>query len=79
MEGSHSPFGVIWQMASAAGWKVKYIMWGINYQTLVMMLADQVRYVSAEEANRRQHKTGGAGGSGALSFFQTKLDEQNDG
>lgn len=44
-EGSHSLFGFIWQIASATGWTVKYILWGINMQTLQMMLYDAPHYV----------------------------------
>ena len=28
-EGSHSPFGFIWQIASATGWSVDYILNGV--------------------------------------------------
>ncbi len=48
-EGSHSPFGFIWQIASATGWSVDYILNGVNYQTLIMMLSDAPRYVSGAE------------------------------
>lgn len=41
--GSHSPFGIVWQIATATGWSVRYILWGVNYQTLRMMLADAPR------------------------------------
>ena len=37
-EGSHSPFGFVWQIASATGWSVDYILNKVNYQTLIMML-----------------------------------------
>ena len=29
----------MWQIAAATGWSVKYILWGVNYQTLRMLLA----------------------------------------
>ena len=32
-EGSHSPFGFVWQIASATGWSVDYILNKVNYQT----------------------------------------------
>lgn len=34
----------MWQVASATGWSVDYILHGVNYQTLVMMLSDAPRY-----------------------------------
>jgi len=54
-EGSHSPFGFVWQIASATGWSVDYILNGVNYQTLIMMLSDAPRYVDSktkEDDNR---------------------------
>ncbi|MFR0774079.1 MAG: hypothetical protein ACLSH3_09915 [Alistipes finegoldii] len=36
---------MVWQIAAATGWSVRYILWGVNYQTLRMMLADAPRYV----------------------------------
>lgn len=78
-ESSHSPFGFVWQIAEATGWPVDYILWGVNYQTLLMMLADAPRYIDAEQAggtsgedkeNRqdKQPKT-------ALGFFQSILSD----
>lgn len=44
-EGSHSPFGLIYQIARDTGWPVEYIL-NLPHATLVMMLADAPRYVS---------------------------------
>jgi len=44
-EGSHSPFGLIYQIARDTGWTVDYIL-SLPHATLVMMLADAPRYVS---------------------------------
>lgn len=74
---SHSPFGYVWQVASATGWSVDYILNGINYQTLIMMLADAPGYVTA-----RQHSPGNPEPDDAsaeeeagniVGFFQSKL------
>lgn len=35
----------MWQIAAATGWSVRYILSGVNYQTLIMMLSDAPRYV----------------------------------
>lgn len=35
----------MWQIASVTGWTDDYIMNKVNYQTLIMMLADAPRYV----------------------------------
>lgn len=38
----------MWQIADATGWSVDYILNGVNYQTLIMMLSDAPRYVREE-------------------------------
>lgn len=48
VEGSHSPFGLIYQIAKDTGWSVEYIN-RLPYAMLVMMLADAPRYVNAEK------------------------------
>ena len=71
-EGSHSPFGFVWQIASATGWSVDYILNGVNYQTLIMMLSDAPRYVGSktkEDDNRTAEEEAGD----IVGFFQSKL------
>ncbi|MDR0612402.1 MAG: hypothetical protein LBG45_02770 [Dysgonamonadaceae bacterium] len=70
-EGSHSLFGFIWQIASATGWTVKYILWGINLQTLQMMLYDAPHYVKAKPAGKK--KTGKKQDIAAM--FQSRLKD----
>lgn len=53
----------MWQIASATGWSVHYILWKINYQTLRIMLADAPRYVKDQPDKGHKLK----------DFFQTKL------
>ncbi len=78
MEGPHSPFGIIWQIASATGWSLYYILWRVNYQTLIMMLSDQTRYVSGDSEPKK--KAGKKGrGSGLFGYYQTKLNEKGNG
>ena len=60
----------MWQVASATGWSVDYILNKVNYQTLIMMLSDAPRYV--------RKKKGGGGSAedeaaGIAGFFQSKL------
>lgn len=43
---------MVWQIAAATGWSVRYILWGVNYQALRMMLADAPRYVKKKEKPR---------------------------
>ena len=44
----------MWQVASATGWSIGYILNGVNYQALIMMLSDAPRYV-----RRKVNGTGG--------------------
>jgi hypothetical protein len=82
MEGSHSPLGFIWQIASQTGWNVHYILWKIPYPALLLMMTDAPRYVDADELKRRKIKDRrqeikdrrqGINGQNALQFFQTRL------
>ena len=67
-EGSHSPFGFVWQIASATGWSVDYILDGVNYQTLILMLSDAPRYMRKKQG----------GGNGVPSPERSAEDEAND-
>lgn len=61
----------MWQIAAATGWSVKYILWGVNYQALRMMLADAPHY-----ENENNNNTSGKGKHKSLSgFFQSRLKE----
>lgn len=66
---------MIWQIASATGWTVHYILWRINYQTLQMMLSDAPRYEQrkAGEPPARKSK-----GMGTTALFQSLLKNMND-
>lgn len=73
-EGSHSPFGFVWQIANATGWSVDYILNRVNYQTLIMMLSDAPRYV--RQSNRDTTIKGADAAEEAseiAGFFQSKL------
>lgn len=68
-EPSHSPFGFVWQIADATGWSVDYILEGVNYQTLIMMLADAPRYVRKKKAEMSAEEEA----AGIVGFFQSNL------
>lgn len=72
-EGSHSPFGFVWQVASATGWTIEYILHEVNYQTLIMMLSDAPRYVDKTEDEAEQSAEDEA--EGILSIFQSRLSK----
>ncbi|MES5006070.1 hypothetical protein [Prevotella disiens] len=69
----------MWQIADATGWTVDYILWGVNYQTLLMMLADAPRYVEASDksdVSDKSDKTNKVDKTPktVLGFFQSKLN-----
>lgn len=70
-EGSHSPFGFIWQIASATGWSVGYILNKVNYQTLIMMLSDAPRYVKKRKQDDGRSAEDEA--NDIVGFFQSNL------
>nr|DAS12039.1 MAG TPA: hypothetical protein [Caudoviricetes sp.] len=47
----------MWQVASTTGWSVGYILWGISYQCLQLMLADAPRYKRATKPKTKQGST----------------------
>ncbi len=77
MDGPHSPFGSLWQIASATGWSQHYILWRVDYLTLRLMLLDQPRYVSAEEQKKEieagGRATGADDGSDIAAQFEAEL------
>lgn len=48
MDGSHSLFGLIWQIATATGWTVDYILWHVTYPALMMMMSDAPQWVDGD-------------------------------
>ena len=73
-EGSHSPFGFVWQIASATGWSVDYILNGVNFQTLIMMLSDAPRYVDSKE-QKKADQTEDEEAEDIVGFFQSNLKQ----
>ena len=73
-EGSHSPFGFVWQIADATGWSVDYILNRVNYQTLIMMLSDAPRYVRDKSSGTdRREKSAEEEAREIAGFYQSKL------
>lgn len=75
-EGSHSLFGFVWQIASATGWSVDYILNKVNYQTLIMMLSDAPRYIREKSGTpeNKVAKTAEEEASEIVGFYQSKLE-----
>ena len=63
---------MVWQIAAATGWSVRYILWGVNYQTLRMMLADAPHYDmdidKKQPAGKKKPKS-------LAGFFQSRLQK----
>ena len=73
-EGSHSLFGFVWQVASATGWSVDYILNKVNYQTLIMMLSDAPRYVRVkDDADHDAERSAEDEAGEIVGFYQSKL------
>lgn len=59
-------------MASATGWSVGYILNGVNYQTLIMMLSDAPRLVRKKKKSEEE-QSAEAEARDIAGFFQSKL------
>jgi len=53
MKGLHSPFGIIWQIATATGWTTQHIMWSTPWPAIQMMIADAPRYQTGKGKERK--------------------------
>jgi hypothetical protein len=56
MEGSHSPFGFIWQVASETGWSIRHILWKAPYALLLLMMSDTPHYLRGEELEKKTER-----------------------
>lgn len=63
----------MWQIADATGWSVDYILNGVNYQTLIMMLSDAPKYVRKKKPVKDDGRTAEEEAGDIVGFFQSKL------
>lgn len=65
----------MWQIASATGWSVDYILNKVNYQTLIMMLSDAPQYVRDKSGSSgpADERSAEDEADGIVGFFQSKL------
>jgi len=63
----------VWQIASATGWSVDYILHGVNYQTLIMMLSDAPRYKRAKSVGKVNGESAEDEAKEIIGFYQSKL------
>lgn len=64
----------MWQIAAATGWSVRHILWEVNYQTLLVMMADAPRYRSKaknEEHGARSERTDEEEAAEIAGFFSS--------
>lgn len=72
---------MLWQVVQATGWSLDYVLWDVNWETLVAMLADAPRYVRVKGGGVKGRV--GVKGRGKrtaeeiLECFQTQLKNQN--
>ena len=68
----------MWQIASATGWSVDYILDGVNYKTLIMMLSDAPRYVRRKKGtagnNPDVNRSAADEADDIVGFFQSRLE-----
>ena len=63
----------MWQVASATGWTIEYILKKVNYQTLIMMLSDAPRYVERKGDKPREGSTANEEANEIAGFFRSNL------
>ncbi len=63
----------MWQIADATGWSVRYILSGVNYQTLIMMLSDAPRYVRRRVKKSESEATAEDEANEVAGFFRSQL------
>ena len=64
----------MWQIASETGWSVDYILNGVNYQTLIMMLSDAPHYVRKNKNGKpKDERSAMEEADDIVGFFQSKL------
>lgn len=83
MEPSHSPFGLIGQIARDTGWSIRYILHGVNYPTLMLMWRDCPRHIPsrrktpAELSREMSARSGGTQENmSPLEFFRSMEEEE---
>jgi len=68
----------VWQIAGATGWSVDYILDGVNYQTLILMLSDAPRYVRQKQGSRnydsKPETSAEDEANDIVGFFQSRLE-----
>lgn len=68
----------MWQIASATGWSVDYILDGVNWQTLILMLSDAPRYVrqngGSGKCDSHPERSAADEANDIVGFFQSKLE-----
>ncbi len=63
----------MWQIADATGWSVRYILSGVNYQTLIMMLSDAPRYVRRRVGKTDPEASAEEEANEVAGFFRSQL------
>lgn len=87
MEPAHSPFGLVGQIARDTGWSIDYILWGINYPTLMLMWQDFPRHMEGrkktnleilQEMEAGENNEIGKKSVSPLTYFQQLEEEEED-
>lgn len=69
-EGSHSLFGIVWQVATSTGWTPHFVKWGLPYAELMTMMADAPRLVDGDKPKAEKTK------KNTVDIFQSMLKNE---
>lgn len=83
MEPTHSPFGLVGQIARDTGWSVDYIMRGVNCPMLMLMWQDFPRHVpgrkkTTQEMVAERRSRNGQPDISPADYLQQLLDEEEN-
>ncbi|MGY3054384.1 hypothetical protein ACVWYG_002591 [Pedobacter sp. UYEF25] len=46
----HSPWGALYPIIEKTGWKLNYILWGVSWINLQLIIADQPAFTKSKKA-----------------------------
>ncbi|MBD5193026.1 MAG: hypothetical protein HDS91_00680 [Bacteroidales bacterium] len=65
----------MWQVATATGWSIDYILNKVNYQTLIMMLSDAPRYIEERIPKKDDGRSAEDEANEIVGFFRSNLSQ----
>jgi hypothetical protein len=78
MSTSHSLFGFVWQISTATGWTINYILWGVSYPLLMTMIADAPRWIKPDEKKKVPGLNPRDKKSDIVNMFQQRFENKKE-